>query len=101
LTPLLAQYDTGQDVLFGPCGVNQEGITLDEKDGKLLPWSCLNSIEIKDAFLLIYEQTQELPWASLLTATIPNLFVLTALIDLVRGNSTNKFSAPGIAGRKN
>ncbi|GCE23572.1 hypothetical protein KDK_73720 [Dictyobacter kobayashii] len=101
LPQLLAQYETGQRVLFGPCGVHQEGLTLGEKDDKWLSWSHFARFEIKETFLLIYEQEQKLPWASLPTVALPNLLVLIALVDLVRNNSSNKFSDREIDNRKN
>ena len=87
---LLAQYGAGQQVIFSPCGINQEGFILGEGGDKWLSWSHFSHLEIKETFLLIYEQERELPWASLPTVAIPNLLVLVALVDRVRDNSASK-----------
>ncbi len=93
MSHVLAQYNTSQTVVFGPCGINSEGFCLLEQNRKLLPWACLDRSEMKETCLLLYENGQKLPWTSIPTATIPNFAILMELIEVVRSDADSNHLA--------
>lgn len=76
----VAAYENGQRVDFGPVAVDKSGL---HSRGKSLPWSEVQRVKIENGFVSVAKQGKWLNWVSAPVHTIPNFFVLLALLDRI------------------
>lgn len=76
----IAAYESGQRVDFGPVCVDKAGL---HSRGKSLPWSEVQRVKIDSGFVSVAKQGKWLNWTSAPVHTIPNFFVLLALLDRI------------------
>ncbi|GHO90000.1 hypothetical protein KSF_000480 [Reticulibacter mediterranei] len=92
LPRLLATYNTGQVVQFGEIAVSIQGISL-QNGQKLVAWSELHYIRPVTGFLHIHWKKQGQASYSnerILMSTIPNVFILQALVEQIKTAVPNK-----------
>lgn len=78
LPQVVAAYNTGQTITFGPLSVNRQGLT--NIMGKLLPWSEITGIDIQRGYIAVRQAGKWLKWSNQPVARIPNAFVFIALV---------------------
>lgn len=81
----IAAYDSGNIIPFGPLSVSRQGIS--NQKGATLPWSQVNGVTVNMNVVTIMQNERVQKWVSAPTAKVPNLGVLTALIDYARNNA--------------
>jgi hypothetical protein len=77
-----ARYQEGKPVTFGKITVEQEGLTY---NNAFLPWREVQSVKLAQGMLVVNQEGKWLSWCKVSVASIPNLFVLLALIDNIVG----------------
>ncbi|HEY1352557.1 MAG TPA: DUF6585 family protein [Ktedonobacteraceae bacterium] len=78
LPQVVAAYNAGQTITFGPLSVNRQGLT--NILGKLLPWSEITGIDIQHGYVAVRQAGKWLKWSNQPVARIPNVFVFIALV---------------------
>jgi hypothetical protein len=76
------QYDAGDLVAFGKLGVSRKGLTYGKA---FLPWREVSGVRIHEGQVSVGKKGKWLNWCSIGAASIPNLFVFLALVDVVIG----------------
>ncbi|GCE10672.1 DUF6585 family protein [Tengunoibacter tsumagoiensis] len=84
LPSAIASFNAGQTLGFGSLNVNQQGIMSNR--GDLLPWGQIAQAKVESGSLIIKKQGKMLSWASATVASVPNFYVLLAVIDYARSN---------------
>jgi hypothetical protein len=77
-----ARYQDGKSVTFGKIAVDQEGFTY---GNAFLPWGEVKGIKLAQGTLVVSQEGKWLSWCKVNVASIPNLFVLLALLDKIVG----------------
>lgn len=90
LPAAIAAFQEKQTLTFGKIQINTQGIAVGKR---LLPLSQIKSVSLQGQQLMIYDITQRKPWCKLLANSVPNLFLLFALVDYARetGRERNEF----------
>jgi hypothetical protein len=78
LPQVVAAYNAGQTITFGPLSVNRQGLT--NILGKLLPWSEITGIDTQSGYIAVRQAGKWLKWSNQPVARIPNAFVFLALV---------------------
>jgi hypothetical protein len=78
LPQVIAAYNAGQTITFGPLSVNRQGLL--NVLGNLLPWSEITGIEIQRGYVAVSRAGKWLKWSNQPVANIPNVFVFIALV---------------------
>jgi len=78
LPQVVAAYNAGQTITFGPLSVNRQGLV--NIAGKLLPWSEITGIDIQRGYIAVRQAGKWLKWSNQPVASIPNAFVFIALV---------------------
>lgn len=78
LPQVIAAYNAGQTITFGPLSVNRQGLT--NILGKLLPWSEITGIDIQRGYVAVRQAGKWLKWSNQPVASIPNVFVFIAMV---------------------
>lgn len=78
LPQVIAAYNAGQTITFGPLSVNRQGLT--NVLGNLLPWPEIKDIEIQRGFVAVSRAGKWLKWSNQSVKDIPNVFVFIALV---------------------
>lgn len=81
LPAAVAAFQENQTITFGKVQVNAQGITVGKR---LLPLSQIKSVSLQGYQLVIYDIIQRKPWCKLRANSIPDLFLLFALVDYAR-----------------
>lgn len=81
LPAVIAAYQAGQVITFGPAQLSQQGIAL---SGRVLPWSQVRSVTLQGNRLAVFDLARRKPWGKLDAKHVPNLFLLFALADYAR-----------------
>jgi uncharacterized protein DUF6585 len=88
LLPLaLKKYNEGGEVVFGNWSVSEPGL---KHHSKLIPWESIGKVEMWKGFLSVTQHGRILYSGGEKTAQVPNLFVLLALVDALRGDATSE-----------
>ncbi len=77
-------YQTGQTLTFGEVQVSQQGFAVGER---LLPWSQVKSVGLRENKLVVFDLSQRKPWCRVTAKGIPNLFLLFELADYARNGA--------------
>ena len=76
------RYMEGKSLTFGPLSVDVEGLT----HGKsFLPWGEVNEVKLAMGMFTVTQKGKWLSWCKIGVASLPNLFVLLALVDNIVG----------------
>lgn len=78
LPQVIAAYNAGQTITFGPLSVNRQGLL--NVLGNLLPWSEITGIDIQRGYVAVSRAGKWLKWSNQPVANIPNVFVFIALV---------------------
>lgn len=78
LPQVIAAYNAGQTITFGPLSVNRQGLS--NILSNLLPWSEVKGIDIQNGYVAVSRAGKWLKWSNLPVAKIPNVFVFIALV---------------------
>jgi hypothetical protein len=78
LPQVIAAYNTGQTITFGPLSLNTQGIW--NSNGKLLPWPEIKDVSIQQGYVAVSKAGKWLRWSSQPVRTIPNVFLFIALV---------------------
>jgi len=77
LPRLIAAFQAGQTVHFGPISLNMQGVS----NGKdRLPWEEIRGISTEDGYFKVRKEGKIVNWAAVEVAKIPNINVLQELI---------------------
>ena len=80
---VLAAYNAGQTITFGPLGVSQQGIW--NGKGDVLPWSEIKDISLQSGYVAVSKAGKWLRWSSQPVSAVPNVFLFLALIRRILG----------------
>ncbi|HEX7733731.1 MAG TPA: DUF6585 family protein [Ktedonobacteraceae bacterium] len=79
---VLAAYNAGQAITFGPLSVSTQGIW----NGKsMLPWAEVKDISIQSGYIAVSKAGKWLRWSSQPVSAVPNPFLFIALVRRVLG----------------
>lgn len=81
----IVAYDRGNTIPFGPLSVSQQGIS--NQKGAILPWSQVNGVTVNMSVVTIMQNERVKKWVSAPTSKVPNLGVLTALVNYATQNT--------------
>ncbi|MBO0781913.1 MAG: hypothetical protein J2P37_24095 [Ktedonobacteraceae bacterium] len=77
LPRVLAAYNAGNVVNFGPLSVQLQGVS---NGRELLPWSQISDFSVNQGIVSVRKEGKWLNWSSVEVAKIPNFFVFMALV---------------------
>lgn len=77
LPQVMAAYNAGQTVSFGPLSIHWQGIM--NGQGSLLPWQEIHDVEIQRGYVSVRKAGKWLSWSGQPVANIPNVFVFIAM----------------------
>ncbi|GCE18801.1 DUF6585 family protein [Dictyobacter kobayashii] len=80
LPQVLAQYNAGSVLTFGPLAVSRSGLAV-EKVQRLLPWSEYERLSLDETSLSLYCYGNSWAWATLSLSGLPNVWVLKGLLE--------------------
>ena len=75
---VIAAYNAGQTITFGPLSVSRQGIQ--NANGTLLPWPEIKDISIQRGYVAVSRAGKWLRWSSQPVRNIPNVFLFIALV---------------------
>lgn len=76
LPKVMADFNAGQTITFGPLSVNQQGVS----NGKnMLPWPEVHGVFVNKGFVTVLQKGKKSSWANIQVSKVPNVFVLDAL----------------------
>lgn len=81
----IAAYDNGNVIPFGPLSVSLQGIV--NAKGVILPWSQVNGVTVNQNVVTIMQSGRVQKWVSAPLAKVPNIGVLTELVNYARQNA--------------
>jgi hypothetical protein len=82
LPKMIAAYDAGQAVSFGPLTLSKERV---QYLNNYVSWTELEDVQIVKGFVIFKNYDKRFDWANVPASEIPNLFVFLSLIDHVVG----------------
>lgn len=80
---VLAAYNAGQTITFGPLSVNTQGIW--NGKGSVLPWAEVKDISLQRGYVAVSKAGKWLRWSSQPVSAVPNIFLFLALVRSVLG----------------
>jgi hypothetical protein len=80
---VIAAYNAGQTVQFGPLSVNVQGVSNSREQ---VPWGQIQSINVDQGFVKIRKEGKLLGWSTVAVSKIPNFFVFMALVNTILNN---------------
>jgi hypothetical protein len=75
---VIAAYNAGQTITFGPLSVNTQGIW--NSSGNLLPWPEIKDVSMQSGYVAVSKAGKWLRWSSQPVRDIPNIFLFIALV---------------------
>ena len=75
---VLAAYNAGQVITFGPLSVSRQGIQ--NANGNLLPWPEIKDVSLQSGYVAVSKAGKWLRWSSQPVRNIPNVFLFIALV---------------------
>lgn len=84
LQAVIAAYQAGQTITFGPVQTSQQGIVI---GSRALSWSQVRSVTLQGNQLVVFDIARRKPWRRVDAKRVPNLFLLFALADYARTGS--------------
>lgn len=78
LPQVIAAYNAGQTITFGPLSVNQQGLV--NILGHVLPWSEIKGIDIQRGYIAVSRAGKWLKWSNEPVRKIPNALVFINLV---------------------
>jgi hypothetical protein len=85
LPPARAAVAAGEAVAFDKLAVHRDGLVLGETD--LLPWDRVQAVQVGGGYLTVRKAGQWLSWFRAPVEAVPNVTVLLALLESVRGQT--------------
>jgi len=84
----VALYNNGATVQFGPVAISKVGLT---KGDQTLSWPEIEAVNLNKGYLNVKKRGKWLKFANVPVSSIPNVFVLVAMIDRIVGvNNSQK-----------
>lgn len=78
---VIAAYNAGQTITFGPLSLNRQGIQ--NANGNLLPWPEIKDVSLQNGYVAVSKAGKWLRWSTQPVRNIPNVFLFIALVRFI------------------
>jgi hypothetical protein len=83
LPQVMAAYNAGQTVTFGPLSISRQGIQ--NSRGNLLPWMEIKDVSLQNGYVAVSKAGKWLNWSTQPVREIPNVFLFVAAVRSILG----------------
>lgn len=78
---VIAAYNAGQTITFGPLSVSRQGIQ--NASGNLLPWPEITDVSLQNGYVAVSRAGKWLRWSSQPVRNIPNVFLFINMVRFI------------------
>jgi hypothetical protein len=78
---VIAAYNAGQTITFGPLSLNRQGIQ--NANGNLLPWPEIKDVSLQKGYVAVSKAGKWLRWSSQPVRNIPNVFLFITMVKFI------------------